>query len=43
MTNTKHNPKPMMRGPMGRGHGMRGACEKAKDFKGTIRKLLPYK
>lgn len=30
MTNTKHNPKPMMRGPMGRGHGMRGAAKKPK-------------
>ena len=42
MTNTKHNPKPMMRGPMGRGHGMRGAGEKAKDFKGTMKQLLRY-
>ena len=41
MTNTKHNPKPMMRGPMGRGHGMRGAGEKAKDFNGTMKQLLP--
>ena len=29
------------RGPMG-GHGMRGAGEKAKDFKGTMKKLLHY-
>ena len=42
MTNTKHNPKPMMRGPMGRGHGMRGAGEKAKDFNGTMKQLLRY-
>ena len=29
------------RGPMG-GHGMRGAGEKAKDFKGTMKKLVSY-
>ncbi|MBC5629028.1 ABC transporter ATP-binding protein [Clostridium sp. NSJ-6] len=29
------------RGPMG-GHGMRGAGEKAKDFKGTMKKLASY-
>ena len=29
------------RGPMG-GHGMRGSCEKAKDFKGTMRRLVSY-
>ena len=37
--NTKTN-MPPRRGPMG-GHGM-GAVEKAKDFKGTIGKLLKY-
>ena len=31
------------RGPMGRGHGHgMGPGEKAKDFKGTIRKLIRY-
>ena len=30
----------MPRGPMGRGHGP--ATEKAKDFKGTIKKLFAY-
>ena len=29
------------RGPMG-GHGMRGSGEKAKDFKGTMRRLVSY-
>ena len=29
------------RGPMG-GHGPMGSGEKAKDFKGTIKKLLAY-
>ena len=39
MSNTKQNNRP--RGPMG-GHGMRGGGEKAKDFKGTMKKLLNY-
>lgn len=38
MAEQKHMPK---RGPMGHGHGM-GAVEKAKDFKGTMKKLLSY-
>ena len=29
-------------GPMGHGGGMRGKGEKAKDFKGTMKKLLKY-
>lgn len=37
MSNQKQNNRP--RGPMG--HGMRGS-EKAKDFKGTMKKLLNY-
>ena len=37
MSNQKQNNRP--RGPMG--HGMRGG-EKAKDFKGTMKKLLNY-
>ena len=38
MSNQKQNNRP--RGPMG--HGMRGGGEKAKDFKGTMKKLLNY-
>ena len=38
MSNQKQNNRP--RGPMGR--GMRGGSEKAKDFKGTMKKLLNY-
>ena len=34
-------PRPMARGPMGRGHGMVGG-EKAKNFKGTWVKLIRY-
>ncbi|WP_455539911.1 ABC transporter ATP-binding protein [Terrisporobacter sp.] len=30
------------RGPMGRGPGMRGPAEKAKDFKGTMKNLASY-
>ena len=37
---SKHQNKPMGRGPMG-GHGM-GSVEKAKNFKGTMRKFLTY-
>ena len=33
--------RPVRRGPMG-GHGPMGAGEKARDFKGTIKKLLAY-
>lgn len=38
------NEKPRRRGPMGHGHGhgMMGAGEKAKDFKGTMGKLMSY-
>lgn len=38
------NEKPKRRGPMGHGHGhgMMGAGEKAKDFKGTMGKLMSY-
>ena len=39
MSNSKQNNRP--RGPMG-GHRMRGGGEKAKDFKGTMKKLLNY-
>ena len=39
MSNSKQNNRP--RGPMG-GHRMRGDGEKAKDFKGTMKKLLNY-
>lgn len=35
------NQAPRQRGPMG-GHGAMGAGEKAKDFKGTMSKLLSY-
>ena len=38
MSNQKQNNRP--RGPMGR--GMRGGGEKAKDFKGTMKKLIRY-
>ena len=38
MSNQKQNNRP--RGPMG--HGMRGGGEKAKDFKGTMKKLFDY-
>ena len=38
MSNQKQNNRP--RGPMG--HGMRGGGEKAKDFKGTMKKLFNY-
>ena len=38
MSNQKQNNRP--RGPMG--HGMRGGGEKAKDFKGTMGKLIKY-
>ena len=38
MSNQKQNNRP--RGPMGR--GMRGGGEKAKDFKGTMKKLFNY-
>lgn len=38
MSNQKQNNRP--RGPMGR--GMRGGDEKAKDFKGTMKKLFNY-
>lgn len=38
MSNQKQNNRP--RGPMGR--GMRGGSEKAKDFKGTMKKLFNY-
>ena len=39
MSNSKQNNRP--RGPMG-GHRMRSGGEKAKDFKGTMKKLLNY-
>ena len=38
MSNQKQSNRP--RGPMG--HGMRGGGEKAKDFKGTMKKLFNY-
>ena len=31
--------QPRRRGPMGGGHGRMGTGEKAKDFKGTMKKL----
>ena len=34
--------QPRRRGPMGGGHGRMGTGEKAKDFKGTMKKLLSY-
>jgi len=37
---TKNSPRP--RGPMGGGHKMAMPTEKAKDFKGTLKKLLKY-
>ncbi|WP_461811909.1 ABC transporter ATP-binding protein [Faecalimonas sp.] len=36
------NHQPKHRGPMGHGHGGMRAGEKAKDFKGTIKKLMAY-
>lgn len=36
------NRQGMPRGPMGRGRGMRGPAEKAKDFKGTMKTLASY-
>ena len=36
------NHQPKQRGPMGQGHGGMGTGEKAKDFKGTIKKLMAY-
>ena len=37
---TRINHRPMRRGPMG--HGPMGSGEKAKNFKGTLKKLLSY-
>lgn len=37
---TRTNHRPMRRGPMG--HGPMGSGEKAKNFKGTLKKLLSY-
>lgn len=34
--------QPRRRGPMGGGHGRMGTGEKAKDFKGTMKKLFTY-
>ena len=34
--------QPRRRGPMGGGHGRMGTGEKAKDFKGTMKKLITY-
>ena len=39
MAHTTNRPR---RGPMGHGHGPGAPVEKAKDFKGTIRKILSY-
>ncbi|MDO4452348.1 MAG: ABC transporter ATP-binding protein [Lachnospiraceae bacterium] len=36
------NHQPKRRGPMGHMHGGMGTGEKAKDFKGTIKKLMAY-
>lgn len=36
------NHQPKRRGPMGHMHGGMGTGEKAKDFKGTIKKLMEY-
>ena len=36
------NERPKQRGPMGHGAGAMGAGEKAKDFKGTMKKLMAY-
>ena len=36
------NERPKQRGPMGHGPGAMGAGEKAKDFKGTMKKLMAY-
>ena len=35
--------QPRRRGPMGGGHGRMGTGEKAKDFKGTMKKLFTYR
>lgn len=40
MSDEKNTPRPMRRGPGG--HGPIGAVEKAKDFKGTVKKLVKY-
>ena len=40
MSNNKTQKPPVMQGPMGRGPGGHGALEKAKDFKGTLKKLI---
>ena len=39
MAQTNNRPR---RGPMGHGHGHGAPAEKAKDFKGTIKKILTY-
>ena len=39
MSQTANRPR---RGPMGHGHGPGAPVEKAKDFQGTIRKILTY-
>ena len=39
MSQTANHPR---RGPMGHGHGPGAPVEKAKDFQGTIRKILTY-
>lgn len=39
MAQTDNRPR---RGPMGHGHGHGAPAEKAKDFKGTIKKILTY-
>lgn len=40
MSNNQTQKPPVMKGPMGRGPGGHGAVEKAKDFKGTLKKLI---
>ncbi len=40
MSNNQTQKPPVMKGPMGRGPGGAGPVEKAKDFKGTLKKLI---
>lgn len=40
MSNNQTQKPPIVKGPMGRGSGGHGAVEKAKDFKGTLKKLI---
>lgn len=40
MSNNQTQKPPVMKGPMGRGPGGPRTVEKAKDFKGTLKKLM---